>query len=351
MVKDRINYRARGPNTALTRQPVQGRANDGGLRIGEMERDGVLGHGMSAFLNESFLTRGDEYYLAICNNTGCVAVFNESRNLFLSPFADGPVQFVSTPDGSLNLKNVTKFGRSFSIIKIPYSLKLLMQELQTMNVQMRIITDENVNQMLSLSYSDNVNKLLNNNGDLNSLLSLYTAELNKALNNVKYEKPEPLNFESEPLNFEPEPEPEPLNFESDDDIRISPPYPPSPSTDDDIRISPPYPPSPSTDDDIRISPPYPPSPSTDDNIPRTPLESPPPSIDDDIPRTPLDSPPPSTDDDIPRTPLDSPPPSTDDELMPFALAKKPSILDVDVKDVNVKDVNEKKDDVKIIKMT
>jgi DNA-directed RNA polymerase beta subunit len=351
MVKDKINYRARGPNTALTRQPVQGRANDGGLRIGEMERDGVLGHGMSAFLNESFLTRGDEYYLAICNNTGCVAVFNESRNLFLSPFADGPVQFVSTPDGSLNLKNVTKFGRSFSIIKIPYSLKLLMQELQTMNVQMRIITDENVNQMLSLSYSDNVNKLLNNNGDLNSLLSLYTAELNKALNNVKYEKPEPLNFESEPLNFEPEPEPEPLNFESDDDIRISPPYPPSPSTDDDIRISPPYPPSPSTDDDIRISPPYPPSPSTDDNIPRTPLDSPPPSIDDDIPRTPLDSPPPSTDDDIPRTPLDSPPPSTDDELMPFALAKKPSILDVDVKDVNVKDVNEKKDDVKIIKMT
>ena len=60
MVKDKINYRARGPRTALTRQPVQGRANDGGLRIGEMERDGILAHGASHFLNESFMIRGDE---------------------------------------------------------------------------------------------------------------------------------------------------------------------------------------------------------------------------------------------------------------------------------------------------
>jgi len=204
MVKDKINYRARGPNTVLTRQPVQGRANDGGLRIGEMERDGVLGHGMSEFLNESFLVRGDEYYLAICNKTGCVAIYNETRNLFLSPATDGPIQFVTNPDGTLNIKNVSKFGRSFSIIRIPYALKLLIQELQTMNVQMRIITDENVNQVLSLSYSDNVNKLLKDNGDLTSLISKYTSEINKALNEAQYTKP---NIEIPKTSLANEPQP------------------------------------------------------------------------------------------------------------------------------------------------
>ena len=85
MVKDKINYRARGPRTLLTRQTVQGRANDGGLRIGEMERDGILAHGASAFLNESYMERGDVYHLAVCNVTGTIAIYNPNLNLFLSP--------------------------------------------------------------------------------------------------------------------------------------------------------------------------------------------------------------------------------------------------------------------------
>jgi DNA-directed RNA polymerase II subunit RPB2 len=161
MVKDKINYRARGPNTNLTRQPVQGRANDGGLRIGEMERDGVLAHGMSYFLNESFMVRGDEYHnVAVCNKTGAIAVYNNSKNLFFSLFSDGPISFHTNPDGSQNVKNVSKFGRSFSILRVPYALKLLIQELEVLNIQMRLITEDNVDQLLNMSYSNNISKLL-----------------------------------------------------------------------------------------------------------------------------------------------------------------------------------------------
>ena len=175
MVKDKINYRARGPNNNLTKQPVSGRANDGGLRIGEMERDGVLAHGMSRFLNESFLERADEYYFAVCNTTGSIAVYNESRNLFLSPLADGPLKFHTSPDGNMNIKNITKFGRSFSILRVPYSFKLLIQELNIMNIQMRIITEENIDQFVSMGYSDNIIQLtntpdINKDGNKNALL-------------------------------------------------------------------------------------------------------------------------------------------------------------------------------------
>jgi hypothetical protein len=65
----------------------------------------------------------------------------------------------------MNIKNLSKFGRSFSLLRIPYSFKLLIQELQVMNIQMRIITDENVDQLLSMSYSNNINKLLHSKDD------------------------------------------------------------------------------------------------------------------------------------------------------------------------------------------
>jgi len=133
MVKDKINYRALGPRTQLTRQTVQGRANDGGLRIGEMERDCMIAHGASRFLQESMLTRGDEYFMAVCNMTGTIAIFNESKNLFLSPLADGPIKFSGTINDNLNIVNISKYGRQFSVIRVPYTFKLLMQELLTMN--------------------------------------------------------------------------------------------------------------------------------------------------------------------------------------------------------------------------
>jgi DNA-directed RNA polymerase II subunit RPB2 len=154
LVKDKINYRARGPRTVLTRQTVQGRANDGGLRIGEMERDGILAYGMSDFLQESMLVRGDEYFMAICNLTGLIAIYNSDLNLYMSPMADGPLQFTGGVDSDLKIDKITKFGRSFSIVRVPYSFKLLIQELATLNIQMRIITEDNIEQISSMSFSN-----------------------------------------------------------------------------------------------------------------------------------------------------------------------------------------------------
>ena len=161
MVKDKINFRARGPNAALTRQPVGGRANDGGLRIGEMERDSVIAHGASGFLRESMMDRGDNYFMAVCNTTGMMAIYNPAKNIFFSPKADGPVKFVGSLDGKeMNIQTVTKFGRSFSVVNVPYSFKLLIQELQAMNLQLRLITEDNIEQLENLAYSHNIDKLL-----------------------------------------------------------------------------------------------------------------------------------------------------------------------------------------------
>jgi DNA-directed RNA polymerase II subunit RPB2 len=160
MVKDKINYRALGPRTALTKQPVSGRANDGGLRIGEMERDTVISHGMTDFLRESMMERGDKSYLAVCNHTGMIAIYNPSKGLFVSPMADGPLKYVGSLEGEdVRLEHVTKYGRSFSIVCIPYSFKLLIQELQTINAQVRIITEDNINQIENMSYSQNIQTL------------------------------------------------------------------------------------------------------------------------------------------------------------------------------------------------
>ena len=162
MVKDKVNFRATGPRTQLTRQPVSGRANDGGLRIGEMERDAVISHGATDFLRESMLVRGDQFYMAVCNKTGGIAVYNPEKNLFLSPLADGPVKYADSLDGkTMNVEQITKYGRSFSIVRVPYAFKLFMQELQTMNIRMAIITEDNVDQFDSMNFSKNIDLLTN----------------------------------------------------------------------------------------------------------------------------------------------------------------------------------------------
>ncbi len=202
MPKDKINYRARGPRTALTRQTVQGRANNGGLRIGEMDRDCLIAHGLSHFISESMLVRGDEYKMAVCNKTGYIAIFNQRNNVYLSPMADGPIKFNNISQFETNLVNISKFGRDFSIVNVPYAFKLLVQELQTMNCSMRIITEENVDKIYDMMSGSEISKLthgkINNVNELNEAISY---DLNK------YEDEPPKVLERTPVEIE-QPQPQ-----------------------------------------------------------------------------------------------------------------------------------------------
>ena len=206
MVKDKINYRSRGRNIQLTRQPVSGRANDGGLRIGEMERDGVISHGATAFLKESMMERGDKYKLAICNTTGQIAAYNSSKDFFLSPLADGPIKFNETIDiNKMRVETISRYGRSFSVVEVPYSFKLLMQELQTINVQMRLITDDNIDQLDSMNYSNNI-KLLTKD-ILTSPDSIITAIKQNIRTGTKTNiQPTPESIQPTPESIQPTPE-------------------------------------------------------------------------------------------------------------------------------------------------
>ena len=143
MVQDKINSRAPGAMNYLTRQPPAGRAAGGGLRIGEMERDAIISHGISSFLNETTMKKSDGHECYISDHTGELSAVNPRRNIYLSPSTDGPIQFEGNMSNTIKLKVQDKVSHSFSKIKIPYSVKLLIQECEAMGVSLRIITDKN----------------------------------------------------------------------------------------------------------------------------------------------------------------------------------------------------------------
>ena len=217
MVKDKINFRARGPMTNLTRQPVSGRANDGGLRIGEMERDAVMSHGTAAFLNESMMERGDKYHMAVCNKTGMLAVYNPMKNVLYSPMADGPIKYTgSLADGNTQIHQLTRFGRDFSIVAVPYSFKLLMQELYAMNIRMSIITEDNISQIENLGFSNSLDKLMFQPGVVPKVVIDQTRKIleNTSLESDSLPKIVPESPEEPPPGFEPQsPEEPPPGFE------------------------------------------------------------------------------------------------------------------------------------------
>ena len=165
MTKDKINHRAGGARTLLTRQTNHGRANDGGLRIGEMERDGIIGHGCTFFLKDSMINRGDKYQMAICNHTGTMAIHDKQTNHFYSPILDGPIEFDMEGKEIIHSKIVSKYGKDFTIVEVPYCFKLLLHELSAMNVQMRLITSDTIDvkqQLGNVKYSEILNNINKN---------------------------------------------------------------------------------------------------------------------------------------------------------------------------------------------
>jgi DNA-directed RNA polymerase subunit B' len=111
MVADKIHARSKGPVTLLTRQPTEGRSKRGGLRLGEMEQQCLVGHGAALTLKERF--NSDETSLPICQTCGLIAINDKTKNKTYCPVCkDSKILWVSTS----------------------YAFKLTMDELKSLGV-------------------------------------------------------------------------------------------------------------------------------------------------------------------------------------------------------------------------
>ena len=120
MVNDKTHSRAIGPMVNLTRQPAEGRSRDGGLRVGEMEKDCIASHGACNMLKDRLYDVSDKYNVNVCKKCGLIARYNSKLNIYHCKTCDNRTDF--------------------SYVEIPYACKLLFQELNTMNVVPRIMT-------------------------------------------------------------------------------------------------------------------------------------------------------------------------------------------------------------------
>lgn len=149
LTQDKINSRGAGRREVRTHQPTGGRGNEGGMRIGEMERDAVLAHGVSLFLQESMMKRADATDFWICNGCGTIPIYNEREALFVCPMCDGPVEFGGDSEENITLIKPLKRSRvSFSKIAMPFALKLLDQELTAFTgTGFRYVTERSVGRL------------------------------------------------------------------------------------------------------------------------------------------------------------------------------------------------------------
>eukprot|EP00474_Spongospora_subterranea_P000811 CRZ01269.1 hypothetical protein [Spongospora subterranea] len=121
MVMDKIHARARGPRAGLTRQPTEGRSREGGLRLGEMERDCLIGYGASMLLQERLMLSSDKFAVCVCQQCGLLGYRDRTGILHCA--------YCQTGDHVVNLQ-------------IPYACKLLFQELQAMNIVPKLYLED-----------------------------------------------------------------------------------------------------------------------------------------------------------------------------------------------------------------
>ena len=129
MVNDKQHSRSIGPMVNLTRQPAEGRSKQGGFRIGEMERDVMIAHGAARLCRERLYDVSDKYSVHVCKKCGITAAYN-----------DGDQRKIYS-DFSIHLCKMCGNNTDFAKVDIPYAFKLMSQELQTINVVPRLITE------------------------------------------------------------------------------------------------------------------------------------------------------------------------------------------------------------------
>ena len=120
MVSDKQHSRSIGPMVNLTRQPAEGRSKDGGLRFGEMERDCMCSHGASRFTKGRIYDASDAFRVNVCKCCGLIAAYNDKLHIHYCKTCENRVDF--------------------DYVELPYSCKLMFQELITMNIAPRIMT-------------------------------------------------------------------------------------------------------------------------------------------------------------------------------------------------------------------
>ncbi|EPS66119.1 hypothetical protein M569_08657, partial [Genlisea aurea] len=123
MVVDKMHARASGPRVMLTRQPTEGRSRNGGLRVGEMERDCLIAYGASMLLYERLMLSSDPFEVqVVCRKCGLLGYYDFKLKA--------------------GICSTCKETESMSTMKLPYACKLLFQELQAMNIVPRLKLSE-----------------------------------------------------------------------------------------------------------------------------------------------------------------------------------------------------------------